>query len=90
MITYFVMFFSGLFNWRKKERERDAFSRGYDDMEAKINSLRPPHDAYEPSLVFTARAKLIGAYKGSEKDFREYQNGIRDATTVYEREFGAP
>jgi hypothetical protein len=88
MITYFVMFFSGLFNRRNKERK--AFSRGYDDMASKINSLRPQHDEYDPSLVFTARAKLIGAYQGSEKDFREYQNGIRDATTVYEREFGAP
>lgn len=88
MITYFVMLFLGLFNGRKKER--DAFSRGYTDMEAKINSLRSPHDEYNPSLVFTARAKLVGTYRGNEKEFRQYQDGIRDATTVYEREFGAP
>jgi hypothetical protein len=83
-----VMFFSSLI--RGLKRERNAFSRGYDDMASKINSLRSQHNEYDPSLVFTARAKLIGAYQGSEKDFREYQNGIRDATTVYEREFGAP
>lgn len=71
-------------------REQDAFTKGYEDMTAKITYLCAPHAEYDPATVFKARAELIGAYHGRDKDFRKYQEGIREATTVYEREFGAP
>jgi hypothetical protein len=88
MITYIITFLSGLFGGEK--RRRAAYDKGFNEMTAMINSLRSNHDEYDPGLVYTARARLIGAYKGTEKDFGPYQEGIRDATTVYEREFGAP
>lgn len=88
MITYIITFFSGLFGG--EQRRRAAYDKGFNEMTAMINSLRSPQDEYDPSLVYTARARLIGAYTGTEKDFGHYQEGIRDATTVYEREFGAP
>jgi hypothetical protein len=88
MIAYLVSLFSGLFGG--EQRRRAAYDKGFEFTTAAINSMRGQEGEYDPSLVFSARAKAIAAYNGSDKDFGAYQEGIRNAIIVYEREFGAP
>jgi hypothetical protein len=89
-MSYLMAFFAGLFGAEK--RRRAAYDNGFVAMTGAINGLRRGKmaDEYDPSLVYTARAKLVGAFHGSDLDFKHFQEGIRDASTVYEREFGAP
>ncbi len=88
MITFLIRRVLGLF--ASPQLKRDAYNSGFDRMAAAINSLRTNHDEYDPSIPFTARARVIAMHRGNGKYFGEYQDGIRDATVVYEREFGAP
>jgi hypothetical protein len=88
MIAYIVSLFSGWFGGDKKRRA--AYDKGFEFTTAAINGLRGREDEYDPALVFNARARAVAAYNGSDKDFGAYQEGIRDAIVVYEREFGAP
>jgi hypothetical protein len=87
MIAYLASLFSGLFGSAKKKRA--AYDNGFDQTASVINSLRE-NDEYEPSIPFTARARVIASFKGSDQEFSAYQEGMRDAIVVYEREFGAP
>lgn len=88
MITFIVRIILGIF--ASPQLKRDAYNSGFDRMTASINSLRTSQDEYEPSIPFAARARVIAMHRGNDKYFGEYQDGIRDATVVYEREFGAP
>ncbi len=89
MIAYLAAFLSSLFEGRG--RAKNARLRGYEDMTEKLNVLRCGHeDDYDPSLVFSSRAKLIGEFQGTSEELRRYQEGMRDAITAYEREYGAP
>jgi hypothetical protein len=87
--SFIGMFPACLIDWNRKER--NLYARGYSDMQAKLNApYCGPDLGYDPVLVITSYNKLRIDFKGREKDRRSYFDGIRDAMTSYEREYGAP
>ncbi len=88
MIAYLMLLLSNFLY--RHDAGRNARSRGYEDMAEKLSTPCCGNDEYDPSLVFASRAKLIGAFQGTSEELRRYQEGMREATTAYEREYGAP
>jgi hypothetical protein len=89
MIAHLIILFSRLIRWHK--RVRDAYACGYDCMQAKLNAYYSgPCNGYDPDMVLFARERLITNFRGSKNEQRSFEEGIRDAVTVYEREHGAP
>lgn len=90
MIAYIVVFFEWLFG--AKKRARAAYSRGYDAMSSRLNaSYCGPELEYDALRVVEAyNAIRYYSCKGSKSERESYEEGLRDAITVYERSFGAP
>lgn len=89
MISYLVLLFEWLLG--AKKRARAAYSRGYDAMSSRLNATYcGPEAEYDWLTVVTAYNEIRYACKGSKGERASYEEGLRDAITVYERSFGAP
>jgi hypothetical protein len=74
-----------------KQRWRKAYSRGYDGMSAKLHAAYcGPDTGYDYALVTTESAHLLKNFRGSKRERSSFEEGVRDAITVYERSYGAP
>jgi hypothetical protein len=74
-----------------KKRWRQAYARGYEGMQARLNaSYCGPDLGYDNVLVSTESSKVLNNFRGSKNERRSFEEGVRDAITVYEREHGAP
>lgn len=90
MIAFVFTLFLVAVEWicDSKKREREAYSKGYDAMQSALNSTYS--EDYDALLVLSSYSKLDREFKGTENERRAYEEGMRDAVTVYERSFGAP
>jgi hypothetical protein len=89
VIAHLVSWIIWMFGWHA--RVCAAYARGYDAMKRKLNApYCGPDMGYDPLLVVEAYNEIRHAFKGSKRERASYEEGIRDAITAYEREFGAP